>query len=144
MIWLKRVRASLVVGLTWAVLWAVIGGGIMEGIVDPDGKIMDMWPQPLAFFGFFFGIVFSIALTLTERSRRFEDLSFKRFAGLGAAVGVALTTVALSLGMIPGVPLWLRIVAIGGSVTALSAVSATAALGIARFASRRERERLPS
>ena len=136
--WLRRIRGALGMGLTWAVAWAIVGGGLMEGIVDPDGKILDMWPQTLAIPGFFGGIVFSMLLGLAEGRRRFEELSLPRFGALGAASGVVLGALAIAAGAAPGVPLWLRAAVIIGPVTLLNAASAAGTLALARRGGKRD------
>lgn len=138
--WLRRVRAVLVLGVTWAVICAVVGGGVMEAFVDPNGEILDMWPQTLAIPGFLFGVGFAAALAVTGRRTRFEELSLGRFTLLGTAVGVTLGAAALLAGLAPGIvsPL-VRTAVILGPVAALSAVSAGASLAIARVATRRDR-----
>lgn len=122
-------------GLTWAFGWAVIGGGVMEGIFDPHGEILDMWPQTLAIPGFIGGVVFSGLLWATAGRRRFEQLSLSRFAGWGAVVGVLLGSLALAAGAAGGVAsFWLRAAVIIGPMALLSAVSATGSLALARLA----------
>ncbi len=111
--WLRRVRGAVGMGLIWAIGWAVIGGGVMELIVDPHGRILDMWPQTLAIPGFFGGVVFSAMLGMAERRRRFSELSVPRFGALGA-------------------------VTIAGPVTLLSALSAAGSLALARRGEPRE------
>ncbi len=76
---LRRLRGALGMGLTWALGWAVVGGAVMEGIVDPDGRILDMWPQTLAIPGFLGGVVFAFLLWIAEGRRRFDELSLPRF-----------------------------------------------------------------
>jgi hypothetical protein len=125
-------------GLTWAVGWAIVGGGVMEGIVDPDGKILDMWPQTLAIPAFLGGVVFSVVLRIAEGRRRFEELSLPRFAALGAVAGLLLGVLAIAAGAAPDAPLWLRAAVIVGPVTLLSAASAAATLALARRAHGRE------
>ena len=123
--WLKKVRGALGMGVVWAVAWAVIGGAIMEGIIDRDGKMMDMWPQFLGIVGFLGGVVFSTVLGIAARKRRFDQLSVPQFAGFGALGGVALGV----LGMATGGPLvFLAVTTIG------CAVAATGTLVIARKA----------
>lgn len=44
--WLRRIRAAIGMGLIWGVGWAIVGGAIMEGIVDPHGRILGCgWPS---------------------------------------------------------------------------------------------------
>jgi hypothetical protein len=136
--WLRRIRGALGMGLTWAVAWAVVGGGVMEGIVDPDGKILDMWPQTLAIPGFFCGVAFSALLRVAEGRRRFDELSLPRFGALGAATGLLLGALAIAAGLASGVPLWLRAAVILGPVTLLSAISASGTLALARMGAKRE------
>lgn len=138
MTWLKRVRGALGMGLIWAVGWAVIGGGIMEAVVDPRGEILDMWPQTLAIPGFIVGVVFSALLALGDGRRRFEDLSLARFAGWGAAAGAALGVTALGLGIFPGISsMLLRAAVVLGPLTVLSAASASGTYALGRYAERR-------
>jgi hypothetical protein len=59
----------------------IVGGVVMEGIVDTNGRIADMWPQTLAILGFFKGVAFSVVLSLAERRRRFQEQCMYR-AGL--------------------------------------------------------------
>ena len=136
--WLRRIRGAVGMGLTWAVGWAVVGGGLMEGLVDPHGKILDMWPQTLAIPGFLGGAVFSMVLGIAAGGRRFDELSLSRFGAWGAVAGLLLGVFAVGTGMASGVlPLWLRAVVIIGPMTLLSAVSASGSLALARMAERR-------
>lgn len=136
--WLRRVRGALGMGLVWALGWAIAGGGIMEGIIDPQGRILDMWPQTLAIPGFLGGVVFAALLSVAEGRRRFEELSVRRFAAWGALTGLLLGGLALAAGAAPGLPLLLRAAVIVGPVTVLSALSAAGSLALARRAARRE------
>ncbi|MEZ4456503.1 MAG: hypothetical protein R2882_08140 [Gemmatimonadales bacterium] len=135
--WLRRLRGALGMGLSWALVWAVVGGGIMEAFVDPDGRILDMWPQTLAIPGFVGGVVFSVLLGVAERRRRFDELSLGRFASLGAVTGLLLGTLVLGLGAGASLPLWLRLAAIAAPIVALSTGSAAGVLALARFTGRR-------
>lgn len=137
--WFRRLRGALGMGFTWAIGWAIVGGGIMEGIVDPHGRILDMWPQTLAIPGFVGGVVFAGMLWMAEGRRRFDELSLPRFGALGALVGVLLGGLALAAGAAGGVAsFWLRAAVIVAPVTLLSAASATGALALARKAQQRE------
>jgi hypothetical protein len=137
--WLRRLRGAVGMGLTWAVGWAVVGGGVMEGLVDPHGKILDMWPQTLAIPGFLSGAVFSMVLWVAAGRRRFDELSLSRFAAWGAVAGLLLGVFAVGTGAASGVlPLWLRAAVIIGPMTILSAASAVGSLALARMAERRK------
>jgi len=116
----------------------VIGGGVMEGIVDPDGRILDMWPQTLAIPGFVGGVVFSGLLWLTEGRRRFEELSLRRFGVIGGATGALLGAGVVTVAALTGAsPTWLHFTTIASAATVLGAVSASGSLAIARKAGRR-------
>jgi hypothetical protein len=135
---LRRVRAAVVIGLTWAVAWAVVGGALMEGIVDPHGRIIDMWPQTLAIPGFLGGALFSLVLGIAARRRRFDELSITRSGLWGALAGLLVGALVAASGIAARVePPWLRVVMIIGPLTLLSAASASASLWIARRAERR-------
>ncbi|MGE0440182.1 MAG: hypothetical protein AB7S39_06790 [Gemmatimonadales bacterium] len=135
--WLRRLRGALGMGLSWALVWGVVGGGIMEAFVDPDGRILDMWPQTLAIPGFIGGVVFSVLLGVAERRRRFDELSLARFASLGAATGLLIGGLALGLGAGASLPFWLRLAAIAAPIVVLSTGSAASVLALARLAGRR-------
>lgn len=135
---LRRLRGALGMGVTWALAWGIIGGGIMEGIVDPDGRILDMWPQTLAIPGFVGGVAFSLLLWATHGRRGFHELSLSRFGGLGAAVGALLGGAAIAAGTArDALPLGLRLLVLAGPAAALGAVSAGGILMVARVAGRR-------
>lgn len=123
--WMRRVRGALVMGLVWGGAWAVIGGGIMEGLVDPHGEILDMWPQTLAIIGFVGGVVFSTLLGLAAGRRRFAELSFAQFAILGAVAGVLQGAFAMKF----GAP-----VTFIAFTTIASAIAGCASLALARMA----------
>jgi hypothetical protein len=129
-------------GMVWALAWGVIGGGIMEGIVDPHGRLLDMWPQTLALPGFISGVAFSLLLWLAEGRRRFDELSHGRFAAYGAVVGLTLGGLALLAGFAPRLDLWARVALALGPLTLVTTASAAGTLAMARLAARRERYRL--
>jgi hypothetical protein len=134
--WLRRIRAAVGMGLIWGVGWAIVGGAIMEGIVDPHGKILDMWPQTLAIPGFLCGAVFSVMLGIAASGRRFDELSLPRFGALGAGTGLLLGVLAAVTGP-ASLPLWLRVAAVTAPLAILSAASAAASLALARLGERR-------
>jgi len=67
--WLKRVRATLGLGLLWA------AGGVGGG-----------------------GVIFAVVLMIAARRQRFDELSMARFAGWGAFTGLTLGALAMSIG----------------------------------------------
>ena len=127
--WLRRIRGAIVVGLTWAIGWAFMGG-LMELLVDPDGRIADIWPMVLGIPGFFGGMLFSVVFALAERHRQFDEFSLPRFGGWGAVAGALLGGIGIALfglGPLIAVPLSL-----------LGAVSAAGSLALARKGEHRE------
>lgn len=140
---IRRLRGALGVAFTWGAIWAVVGSLVLEGIVDPHGEIVDMWPPLLAMMGGVFGLVFALTLTAVDGKRRFDELSYPRFVGLGVAVALGLSAVALGLGIFPHIGSALfRVAVVSGSAVALSALSASASLGVARLAARGQEARL--
>lgn len=102
--WLKRLRSAMVMGLTWAVGWALFG--ILIGVSsllfpalpwDAFFAVFDAPLPALAVPGFVGGALFSLVLGLAERQRRFEQLSMRRFAAWGAVGGVLLSLVPATL-----------------------------------------------
>jgi hypothetical protein len=87
--WMGGIRGAIFVVILWVAGWGLGFGGIME-IVDPDGKIEDVWPTVLATPGLFGGIVFAAILTFVERGRAFAQVSLVRFAVWGIVTGIAL------------------------------------------------------
>ena len=135
---LRRIRGALGMGITWAVVWGVVGGGIMEVIVDPHGKILDMWPQTLAIPGFLSGVIFSVVLFIAAGRRSFDELSLPRFTGLGAVGGLLLGSILVAAGLggtaVPG--LLSRVLLFILPPTVLGGLSAFLTLAIARKAAR--------
>jgi len=143
---MRRIRGALGMGLTWAVGWAFVGV-LIELIMYlgvPMGWFVNVFDAPLpslAIPGFVGGAVFSTVLGIAGRRRRFDELSLPRFGAWGAVGGVLLglipTVVAVSAGT-ASVAVALVII---GTLTFLSAVSATGSLMLARKAE--EQGRLP-
>lgn len=127
--WFRRIRGALGMGLIWAIGWAVVGGGVMEAFVDPNGRILDMWPQALGIAGFLGGAAFSIVFGIAARRRRFEELSLIRFGALGAVAGVVVGAFLMTTGA-PAM--------IIAPAALLCAGSASASLALARRAKERE------
>jgi hypothetical protein len=138
---LRRIRAAVGIGLTWAVGWMPIG--LLIGLVlggnsqTPDEFSLDDWMMPMAALGFVGGAIFSGVLRLADGRRRFDELSLLRFGTWGALGGLALGAVAVTAWSFDagfGPVLWGRAVVIIGSTTLMSAVSASGSLALARAA----------
>jgi hypothetical protein len=150
--WLKRIRGAVGMGLTWAVGWAV--GGLLIGVASlllpalPWDAFFEVFDAPLpalAVPGFFAGLLFSLVLGVAGRRRRLDDLSLSQVARWGAVGGVLLTAlpfalVAVGLASREGssIGTWRLLSVITGPFVAMSIVSATATLLLARAAARRE------
>ena len=143
--WLRRIRGAVGMGLTWAVGWVL--GGVLIGITSIllpglPWELLFGFADPLvpllALPGFVGGVVFSTVLGIAGRRRRFNELSLPRFAAWGAVGGLLLglfpSLVAVSTG---GASVAAAAVIIG-TLTLLSAVSASGSLALARIAEERE------
>jgi peptidoglycan/LPS O-acetylase OafA/YrhL len=136
---LRRIRAALVMGLIWAVVWAPVAVVIGTTIVDPDDSMDEMWILVGAYPGFIGGVVFSMVLAFAARHRRFAELSMPRFAAWGAVAGLLAGALPFALGNpTSAVPLWLLACVAIGAITLLCAASAAGSLALARMAERRE------
>lgn len=136
--WLRRIRAALLMGLTWAVVWSPLGL-LLGMIVDPSGSMDEPWLVVGIYPGFLGGVVFATVLGIVGRRRRFEELSLPRVAAWGAVAGLVVGALPFVLGdASSGVnPLLLGSVVMG-STTLLSSLSAAGSLALARRAERRE------
>ncbi|MBA2292550.1 MAG: hypothetical protein H0W15_08845 [Gemmatimonadales bacterium] len=124
-IWVRRLRGAVGMGLLWGAAWAIIGGGIMEGIIDAQGRVVDMWPQLLGVVGFLGGIVFAAMLWIAGGRRSFSEFSFREFAGLGALAGALQGVLAM---LLVGAPLLF----VGVTMIA-TMLAATGSLAVARM-----------
>lgn len=134
--WLRRLRGSVGMGLTWAVAWAItgvlIGASSLVLTFLPWERFFSVFDAPLpalAIPGFFAGIFFSTVLSIAGRNRRFEDLSLPLFTGWGALGGAIFGGILAAIAFPFGAVLFL-----GG----LSALSAAATLVVARKAERQQ------
>jgi hypothetical protein len=135
--WLRRIRGTVVLGLTWALAWAPVG--LLIGmIVDPDGSMDEPWIAVGTLPGFLGGVAFAAVLGIVGRRRRFEELSIPRFAAWGAVAGLLVGGTWLVVALVSDPPRWLLNGLVVGSLTLLSAISAAGSLALARMAERRE------
>ena len=136
--WLRRVRATVAMGITWALVWAPVGP-IIGMIVDADGSMDEPWILIGALPGFVAGMVFSIVIGIAARKRRLDELSVPRFAGLGALAGVIVSAIPFAIGDLNDSISVVPFVAIlTSSLAAASAASASATLWIAKRAQQKE------
>ena len=129
--WLRRIRAAIGVGLTWAAAW--FGAGMILLLIV--GLHAADVPFPLFFglLGFIAGAIFSGILGLLAGRRTFDQMSLPRFA-LGGALGGLVLAGIVHLTAGPGADLMVI-----GSVFALAgAVSAAGTLAIARRGEKQE------
>ena len=143
--WLKRIRAAVGIGLTWAVGWGFVGAllllfGVVTGGI-PVGRLVELILPlfRLSMVGFVGGGAFSVILGLAGGRRRFDEMSLPRFAGWGA-MGSLLVYVAVSaIAALGGDPSTLGILIGGGAFAALlGAGCAAGSLAVARRADDRE------
>lgn len=86
---MSGIRGSILMTVLWVIGWGLGFGGIME-IVDPDGKIQDIWLTVLAVPGFIGGVIFSVLLAIAEHGRRFDQIALVRFVIWGGVTGVVI------------------------------------------------------
>jgi hypothetical protein len=97
--WMSGIRGSILMIVLWVVGWGLGFGGIME-VIDPDGKIQDVWPTLLAIPGLIGGVIFSGLLAFSEGGRSFDEISLPRFTLCGAlaGIGIGLLTIPAKVG----------------------------------------------
>ena len=117
---MSGIRGGVLVVVLWVIGWGLGFGGIME-LVDPDGKVQDVWLTVLAVPGFVGGVIFAALLAIAERGRAFSAIPFTRVGLWGIVTGIVLglLTIPAKVGDVsPG--------ALGmiGLMTALSLIAA--------------------
>ena len=129
--WLRRIRAAIGVGLTWAAAWFAVGM-ILLLIVGLHAADV---PFPLFFglLGFLAGAAFSGILGLLAGRRTFDQMSLPRFA-LGGAFGGLLIAGIVNVAAGPGPDLMV----IGPVFALAGSISAAGTLAIARRGEKRE------
>jgi len=129
--WMRRIRGTIGMGLTWAAAWAA-AGSVPRWLFGFNTDA----PFPIIFgvLGFIAGVIFSGLLMLTEGRRGFDEMKFSRFAAWGAVGGFLLSaafTRAASLG-------WADALVIAPTFAVACAISASGSLALARRAGMRE------
>jgi hypothetical protein len=130
--WLRRIRAAIGMGLTWAVAW--FGAGIVMLLVVGFGAADVPFPLFFALLGFFAGATFSGILAIGERRRRFDQMSLRRFAGWGAVGGLLLSGIFVVAAALGGETLWGEYLLLGPVFALAGAASAAGSLALARRA----------
>ena len=135
--WLRRMRGALGMGLTWAIGWAPVGAvtGWVTGVLlgFPLIGIALNYTAMFGVLGFAAGTIFSTVLSITERRRRFEELSSARFVTWGALGGSVLGVMAVAIGLVGLEFTWFG-AAVIGIAALMGAGSAAGTLAIARAA----------
>jgi len=125
--WLRRIRAAIGIGLTWALAW--FGAGLVLLLVVGFGAADVPFPLFFGLLGFLAGATFSGLLGILGRRRRFDQMSLPRFATWGALGGLLLSAI-LVVAAGPGGD-----VLVMSTVFALAgAISAAGTLALARRA----------
>jgi len=137
--WLRRVRGAVRMGLTWAVGWALVGVliGLSWSLGLPMEWFVEIFDAPLpalAIPGFFGGAAFSTVLGIAGRRRGFAELSLRRFGTWGAVGGLLLGLFPSLVAVSSGTASVAAAAGIVGTLTLLSAVSASGSLALARRA----------
>jgi hypothetical protein len=136
---LRRLRAAIVMGVLWALIWGPAAILLGTLVIDPDNSMDEMWVMIGAIPGFLTGVIFSAVLGIAARERPLEALSTARVGGWGALAGVVIGVLPFLLGDTSGGALtWVTATTIVASITLLSAVSAAGSLLIAKQGAQRE------
>jgi hypothetical protein len=132
---LRNIRDGLLMGLTWAMVWAPVGP-LAGLIVDSDGSMDEPWIVVGAYPGFLCGVVFFTVLRIAE-ARRLDELSLPRVAAWGAVSGLLLPAlfalfIAAGGGTVNVPVTWTWVSVVTGITTLLGAVAASVSLELAR------------
>jgi len=100
---LRRLRGVIKTGLTWAIAWGGLWGAflvvvVLVGLVKGDTSLLgwaDLWGMSkmvlsVARDGFLAGSTFGVVLSVLERHKSLEQISYKAAALGGALGGVAI------------------------------------------------------
>jgi hypothetical protein len=129
--WLRRIRGTIGMGLTWAVAWGAVGG-VPRWLFGFNTDA----PFPIIFgvLGFIAGVIFSGILMLTEGRRGFDQLRLSRFAALGAVGGFVLSAIFTRAASLA----WADALVIAPTFAVAGAICASGSLALARRAGMRE------
>ena len=125
--WLRGLRGAVGMGVTWAVAWfgagAVLGAATLvtlggAGALSGALGFLAFNALIAAGGGFVVGAAFSGVLEIAEGRRRFDQMSFPRFASWGAIGGAIVGALQLTINIFPafGFPMsGFLLVAYGGA-----------------------------
>lgn len=140
--WMRRIRGTIKMGLTWGFTWFAAGMVLMLGALLVTGSTGADVPYPVGFgvLGFFAGVAFSGVLVIGEGRRRFEEMSLPRFAGWGAVGGLSFSVffVLAVAAFAEGATFLQNLVFLGPLFAGIGASIATGTLALARRAQSRE------
>jgi len=135
--WLRRIRAAIGMGLTWAIAW--FGAGVVLLLVAGVGAADVPFPLLFGLLGFLAGATFSGVLGIVEGRRRFDQMSLPRFAGWGAVGGLLLSVFfVFAVALAGDTTLVNNLVFLGPLFAVAGAGSAAGSLALARMAEDRE------
>jgi len=125
--WLRRIRGSIGMGLTWGAAWAA-AGSVPRWVLGFNPDV----PFPVVFgvLGLIAGIIFSGLLVVAEGRRRFGQMTLSRFAGWGAMGGLLLAAVFARIASLG----WGDVLAVAPTLVVACAVCASGSLALARRA----------
>ena len=129
--WLRRIRGTIGIGLTWAAAWALVGS-VPRWLFGFNTDA----PFPIIFgvLGFIGGVIFSGVLMLTEGRRGFDEMKISRFAAWGAVGGFLLSAIFTRIASLG----FGDVLAIAPTFAVASAICASGSLALARRAGMRE------
>lgn len=115
--WMRRLRAAVGIGLTWAAAW--FGAGMAMLFVVGFGAADVPFPLFFGLLGFLAGTAFAAVLGIVERRRRFDQMSLPRTAGWGALGGLLLAGgLTLATGVGGALPVLGPVFALAGATCA--------------------------
>ena len=134
---LKRAGGAILLGLTWAVVWAPTA--VVAGlIIDPDGSMDEMWAAIGAYPAILCGALFFALAGVAESRRRLDELSVQRASALGVVAGLIVGIFPFTVGTsTTKLPLWQLAAIVIGSFTLFAALSAAVSVMVARTVRRR-------
>jgi hypothetical protein len=121
---LNGLPRALLMALSWAAAWAVVGMGIE--ITEPGPSFIDGWVTALAIPGFVTGLSFGALLQLAGQGRRLGAVSLPRVGICSVLAGVLVGTVVVALG-------FPHPAAVIGTIASLSVATALGAMVLSRF-----------